>query len=100
MTEVNYTVLMEAALRELAPVTYLEAEAFGIEHGKSTRSVIAKVLQLDLDYIAKVVPAKKAHGVTKAELVIEISKRLGLEAPLDGLDKATVKALTTLVAAV
>jgi hypothetical protein len=100
MNEVNYSPELEAALRELAPVTYPEAVAFGIEHGKSTRSVISKVGHLGLDYLPKVVPAKKAHGVTKAELVAEISKRLGMEAPLEGLDKATVKALTTLVAAV
>lgn len=94
---VNYTNDMVTELTEMAPVTYAEAVEFGEKHGKSTRSVIAKVLSLNLDYIAKVVPTKKPHKVTKAELVAEISVRLGLEAPIDGLDKATARSLDKLV---
>jgi hypothetical protein len=98
MTEVNYTVKLEALLTALAPVTYKEAVAFGLEHGKSTRSVISKVGHMGLDYLPKVVPAKRPKGVTKAELNAEIAVRLGLEAPITGLDKATMAALKAVVA--
>jgi hypothetical protein len=98
MSELNYTVKVEAELAELAPVTYAEAVAYGVENGKSTRSVIAKVLQLNLDYIAKVVPTAKPHVATKAELVAEIAVRMGLDT-IDGLDKATAASLKVLVAA-
>ena len=96
----KYTAKQEAALTSAAPVTYVEAAEFGVEFGKSTRSVIAKVKSLDLDYICKVIPAKKATGPTKAELVAEITVRLTRTAGapnLVGLEKATVGALTTLV---
>jgi hypothetical protein len=98
MTEktVNYTPEMEAALTALAPVTYLEAEQFGLDNDKTTRSVISKVGHMGLDYLKKAVPAKKPHGVTKVELVAEISKRLD-GADLEGLEKAPAKSLKVLV---
>ena len=100
MTEVNYTVEMEDELRNLEPVNWHDAKAFGEKHGKSTRSVIAKVLQMQLMYIRKPVPTKKPHKITKAELVAEIVNRLGIENKLDGLDKATAESLTSLLEAI
>jgi hypothetical protein len=100
MTEVNYTPELVVALTALSPVTYPEAVAFGAENGKSTRSVIAKVLSLNLDYLPKVVPSKRPKGVTKAELVAEIASRLKAEDGFPGLEKATMSALLNLVGAV
>lgn len=95
----NYTVKQEAALTEAAPVTYAQAVEFGKEFGKSTRSVIAKVLSLDLDYVAKPVEPKRPRGATKAELVAEIAAAVGLDkAELAGLDKATGVSLAKLLA--
>ena len=97
MSDVNYTPEQEQILRDAAPVTFFEAGEFAETFGKSQRSVIAKVQSLGLDYIKKPIPAKRPKGATKAELVAEISARLGLETPVNGLDKATASALSTLV---
>ena len=96
----SYTKAQEAILIEAAPVTYLEAAEFATDFGVSHRSVISKVQSLGLDYIKKVVPAKKATGPTKAELVLEISNRLANEDGVPvfaGLEKANASALVALV---
>ena len=102
-----YDVKETAALNALAPnegdsITYAQAVEFGAENGKSTRSVIAKILSEEIAYVPKPVPEPKPKGPTKADLVAEVTARLSDEdfAPnLDGLEKANAAALANLVAA-
>lgn len=97
-----YTKAQEDILKAAEPVTYLEAAEFAKDFGVSHRSVIAKVQQLDLIYIKKVVPAAKPTGPTKAELVAEIANRLADKDGVPvfaGLEKANASALKALVAA-
>ena len=97
----NYTKEMEAILRGAEPVTYDEAVEFGVQFGKSTRSVISKVQSLGLEYVKKPTPAKRPKGLTKADLVQNIALKLSVEQEvLDGLDKATGNALRALFDAV
>ena len=100
MTELNYTPEMEAELRELEPVNWHDCVEFGKKHDRKTRSVIAKVLQMQLEYIRKPVPTKKPHKVTKAELVTEIMKRLEMKEAPEGLEKATAGSLVKLLEAI
>jgi hypothetical protein len=99
----SYTVEQEARLKEFGPISYEDAVALGEEFGKSTRSVIAKVKTFpEIDYIPKVVPAKRPKGATKAELVAEIENRLADKdgvPVLAGLQKATAQSLARLVEA-
>ena len=99
MTDRNYTVVQEAELTSGAPWNYESAKAWGEANGKSGRSVVAKVLSLNLEYIRKPAPVKRPKDVTKAELVAEIATKLEV-ADLSGLEKATVKALIDLLGAI
>lgn len=98
-TTVNYTVEQEAAIKAASPLNLESAKVLGDSMGKGYRSIIAKCLSMkasgaDCDYISKPPPAKREAVETKAEIVADIAKALGVS--LDGLDKATVKALCTL----
>ena len=66
----NYTKEMVNTLTEAAPVSYEMALEFAREWGLTARSVIAKVKSLNLEYIPKPAPAKKARpdAPTKAKL--------------------------------
>ena len=96
------TAFLEALGKENGEITYADAVTLGVNLDKSTRSVIAKVLSLEIPYVPKPVPEPKAKGPTKAQLVAEVEARLSDEdfAPnLDGLEKANATALANLVAA-
>jgi len=94
----NYTPEQEVALTEAAPVTYADAVAFGEEFGKSTRSVIAKVMSLDLEYVRKPEAPKRPKGETKVELVARVEDGLHVkQGVLNGLEKATAQALAALL---
>lgn len=75
------------------------AEALAAEMGKSVRSVVAKLAQMKL-YKAK--ETAKAEGrVTKAQLVLAVEAKLGLEAgTLTSFEKADKAALEALASAV
>lgn len=96
MKTVNYTAEQITAL-----VAAFEAgktiEAIAAELGKTTRSVIAKLSQLNL-YKAKTATAK-AKVTTKADLVAKIAEKFGVDAvKLGTLEKANKEALEILAA--
>ena len=94
---VNYTAEQEAELAaryQAGETVEALAEAFG----KGVRSVIAKLSRLGV-YKAK--EATKTSRVTKAELVLAVEAKLGLEAgTLASFEKADKAALEALASAV
>lgn len=75
-------------------------EQIAATHGRSTRSIIAKLAQLHV-YHAKGKARAPADRVTKAGLVGELAHLLGLDAErIESLEKADKTALTELVQAV
>jgi hypothetical protein len=69
---------------------------------KSHQSIIAKVKNLDLEYIPKPAPRKKKVQATKVELVGRVQKLLNLDDScpnhvLDGLEQSTRGALLKLI---
>lgn len=94
----NYSVEQEQTLIQSAPISYDDAVAFATEWGKTSRSVIAKVNQLGLEYIPKAKPSKKvSKGDTKAELVAKIEAALDAADMLAGLEKANAQSLVNLL---
>ena len=90
--------VLENAANENGSVTFEMAEQLGVELGKSTRSIVSKLKQLELPYTKKEKAPKREKGMTKAELVAQIAVNLGADADeFDGLSKATAKALGRLV---
>lgn len=96
----NYSAEQEAAIVAAAPLNLEKAKALADEFGKSWRSVVAKAVNLGLEYQAKEKPAKRPAKVTKAELVSAIENATGTDSPLRGLEKATMQSLVTLLGAV
>jgi|TARA_R100000482_G_scaffold36433_1_gene12337 hypothetical protein len=69
--------------------------------GQSKRSVIAKIGSLGLPYAAAKRPVKGTRATSKAEYVAAIAKALDADArDLDGLEKATARALSGLLASI
>jgi len=93
----NYSAEQEAAIKAAAPLNLEKAKALAEEFGKSWRSVVAKALSMEVEYISQPKPTKKPHQTTKAELVSAIEERLNTN--LSGLEKATGRALANLVEA-
>ncbi len=93
---VNYTPEMEQIIRDSAPLNLDIAKALGVELGKSTKSIIAKAISLEVEYIVKAPAPKRLGVVTKAELVTMISKKLSSDFDLSGLAKAPASALKAL----
>jgi len=94
VTPPNYTEKQVAALIAAAPLDLASARAIvktDLFKGKSYQSIIAKCKTEGIEYIKLAPPTKKPAKVTKAELVAMIAKRL--DRNLDGLEKATSKAL-------
>lgn len=90
--------VIEAAAAEHGTITFDMAQELAVELCKTPRSVIAKVKQMDLPYEPKPKTEPKRTGPTKAELVAKVAENIGVEpAALNGLTKATVAALNTLV---
>jgi protein-L-isoaspartate O-methyltransferase len=90
--------VLETAAEENGSITFEMAKELARQLYKTPRSVIAKVKQLDLPYTPKPAPAKREKGMTKAELVARIAENIGANAEdLDGLGKATARALGRLV---
>jgi hypothetical protein len=84
----NYTALQMAEIKERAPLNYEIASELGTKFGKKTRSVIAKAISMEVEYIAK--PRHTKNGETverKLAIVNDIEKMLKTTAP--SLVKAT-----------
>jgi phage-related minor tail protein len=90
--------VLTKAVEDNGSITFDMLEDLAVEVVKTPRSVLAKVKQLGLPYTPKEKAPKREKGVTKAELVAAIAKNIGAsENDLDGLTKATAKALGKLV---
>ena len=88
VTVPNYTALQMAEIKERAPLNYEIASELGTKFGKKTRSVIAKAISMEVEYIAK--PRHTKNGETverKLAIVNDIEKMLKTTAP--SLVKAT-----------
>ena len=99
MTNPNYTPEMVAALQAEADWNLETAKRVGLEMGKSTRSIIAKVISLGLAYESQK-PTRKdgAPVVRKTEYVAAIAKALAVPASeFKGLEKAPRVALENLL---
>lgn len=98
MKDPNYTEAQEAFIRAESLKGPLNADAaarIGEALGKSSRSVIAKVIRMQLPYERKVAVSKTGEPVTKKEtLVAEIGAVVS--GNLDGLEKAPKAALIAL----
>ena len=69
--------------------------------GQSKRSVIAKIGSLGLPYQAAARPVKGTRATSKADYVAAIAKALDADASdLEGLEKATARALSSLLASI
>jgi hypothetical protein len=98
----NYSPAQVAALEAQQTWTYAECVAFANTHGLKVRSVIAKVISLQLAYIPKPKTTKAGEPVVaKAAIVAEIAEAVEVPATsLAGLEKATKAALFALLEAV
>lgn len=94
----NYSPADEAAITAASQDGVLNADVaatLGVALGKSTRSVIAKIVRMGLPYATKAPVTKSGEPVTKKEtLVSEIAAIVGSN--LDGLEKAPKPALYAL----
>ena len=84
----NYSATQKAEMRERAPLNNEIASELGTKFGKKTRSVIAKAISMEVEYIAK--PRHTKNGETverKLAIVNDIEKMLKTTAP--SLVKAT-----------
>ena len=87
----NYTEAQEARIRERAEevgtLNAAVAAELADELGKTPRSIIAKIVRMNLPYATKQPTTKNGEPVTKKEtLVSEISEIVGVN--LEGLEKA------------
>ena len=94
----SYTDVEVATIRSAGPsYTYASTAELAEAVGKSHRSVIAKVKSLGFDYTGKPKATPKGRGVRKADVVADLSARLGRD--LSGLEGAKMDALVQLVEA-
>ena len=99
MKDPNYTEAQEAFIRaeatRLGTLNAAAAADIGEKLGKSSRSVIAKVIRMGLPYARKEPTSKDGSPVTKkGDLVSEIGAVVS--GNLDGLEKAPKPALVAL----
>lgn len=102
----NYTPSMEATLREKDNWSYEDCESFASEHPElTTRSVIAKVKNMGLEYTPRQTTAVTKTGepvVRKSDIVAGISDAFGVSREtLEGLatgKKAALLALADIAA--
>lgn len=91
----NYSKEQEQVIRDNAPMNLEKAKVLAEQFGKSVQSVIAKCYHLEVDYQAAEKPVKRQTKLTKSDLVAKIAKHL--DRNVDGLDKATTKALLAVI---
>lgn len=94
----NFTEAQEARIREAAadgPLNLASATELANELGKTPRSIIAKIVRMNLPYVRKVPTTKTGEPiVSKTKLVEQISAVV--EGNLEGLEKAPKPALQAL----
>jgi hypothetical protein len=93
----NYTPEMVARIEAAAPLNLSVAKNLAADFGLSHRSVISKAKSLGVDYVKAAPAAKRATGASKADLVAAIQNATNAD-DLDGLEKATARALSNLLA--
>lgn len=99
---VNFTAEDVATLKGeyTATPTKATVEKLAADLGRSTRSIVAKLVNLGVYKKAEKPEAGKTDGVKKADLVGEIAKELGENPELfDSLEAATKPTLTKILAA-
>lgn len=91
----NYTPEQEARIRELAPLNAATAAELALEFGKTTRSVIAKAVRMDVGYQSKQPTTKSGEPIEKKlDLVREIAEVVS--GNLTDLEKAPKPALVAI----
>jgi hypothetical protein len=93
----NYTPEMVAKIEAAAPLNLSVAKNLAADFGLSHRSVISKAKSLGVEYVKAAPAAKRATGASKSDLVAAIQKATNAD-NLDGLEKATARALSNLLA--
>jgi hypothetical protein len=96
----NYSDEQVALVTAACPLNWEGAKALGLLIGKSPQSIVSKVNNLGLVYVAKPPPRKKAVQATKVELCAEIQKLVNsgdYGMPLEGLEKASRTAILNLL---
>ena len=93
----NYTPEMVAKIEAAAPLNLSVAKDLAADFGLSHRSVISKAKSLGVEYVKAAPAAKRPTGASKADLVAAIQKATTAD-DLDGLEKATARALSNLLA--
>lgn len=89
---------MVAILNDNAPLTFDIATKLAAQFEKNVRSVISKARSEGIEYISKTpVTSLKPKAPSKAQLVQAIMKSTDAD-NLDGLEGATVRSLTNLLA--
>ena len=91
----NYSKEQMQMITDASPLNLEKAKVLADEMGKTYRSVIAKAKSMELEYVSKPAPRKKAVQATKSELVAWISN--ATDRDCDGLEKATRSALLLLI---
>ncbi len=93
----NYTPEMIAKIEAAAPLNLSVAKDLAADFGLSHRSVISKAKSLRVEYVKAAPAAKRPTGPSKSDLVAAIQKATNAD-DLDGLEKATARALSNLLA--
>lgn len=93
----NYTPEMVAKIEAAAPLNLSVAKDLAADFGLSHRSVISKAKSLGVEYVKAAPAAKRPTGASKSDLVAAIQKATNAD-DLDGLEKATARALSNLLA--
>lgn len=93
-----YTEAQVAELKGIQGLDFVKATAFGLKHGISPRSVVAKARALEIPYTPKQpgakATAKKPTARRKSEIATSIAELLDVN--LASLDKLTGADLSTL----
>jgi hypothetical protein len=91
----NFSEAQEQRIRDTAPHNADSAALLAEEFGKTPRSVIAKIIRMEVEYARKEPTSKTGEPVTnKSKLVEEIAAVVG--GNLSGLEKAPKGVLTNL----
>ena len=96
MTVPNYSKEQCEEIRSQEPLNFEKAAVLGAKMGKKTRSIIAKAISMEVEYIAKPRATKSGEPIVlKSTLVSEIESKMGVSLP--SLAKATKVDLTEML---
>ena len=93
----KYTPEMIAKIEAAAPLNLSVARDLAADFRLSHYSVISKAKSLGVEYVKAAPAAKRPTGASKSDLVAAIQKATNAD-DLDGLEKATARALSNLLA--